>query len=252
MPGYFRAVAIVMSVGAIAGAGVLAMLPSAPIDPRDDSRPPLFAILEGANRPQVTCRQQLWVNSDRGCQTWTVPHRDVERILSEKTDAIGTSASAENSVAIERAPAEIANVPMPAQKSEIPPPVPPVVAERDQVIPQIAAQRDESPSNRAAEPEAAADARVSGGETVAEVRTRASSVPDDKAKVARRGTDVSRNIPVASRSADGTRRVIMIRPTSRQDVLYYSANRAKQPVDTPAQNVSAFNLIKGLGGILPH
>jgi hypothetical protein len=224
MPGYFRAAAIVMTAGAIAGAGVLAMLPSAPIDPRDDARPPLFAILEGADRPQVPCKQQLWVNSDRGCQTWTVPHRDVERALSEKTDAIGESAPTNNPGATEWAPAEITDVPMSAPKSESPP-VPAVVAERDQVMPQIKAQRDEPPSDRAAESVAAAEAQVVGGETVAEVRTRASSVPDDRAKVARRGADASRSIPIASRSADGTRRVIMIRPTSRQDVLYYSAIR---------------------------
>lgn len=233
MPGYFRAVAIVMSVGAITGAGVLAMLPSAPIDTRDDSRPPLFTILDGANRSQASCKQQLWVNSDRGCQTWTVPHRDVERILSEKTDAIGRSAPAKNPGAVEPAPAEIPNVPKPAPKSETPP-VPPVVAEGDQLMPQTAAQHHESPSDRAAERVATADARVMGGETVAEVRTRASLVPGDKAKIAHGGTDVPRNIPVASRSADGTRRVIMIRPTSRQDVLYYSARRERVAASSPA------------------
>jgi hypothetical protein len=227
MPGYFRAAAIVMSVGGIAGAGVLAMLPSAPIDPRDDSRPPLFAILEGTGRLQVPCKQQLWVNSDRGCQTWTVPRREVERILSEKTDAIGTSPVTENPGTGERA----ANVPMPTPKSENLPVPPPVVAERDQATLQVAAQRDESPSDRPAESVAVADAHV-GGETVAELRARASSAPDDKAKLAR--PDGRRNIPVASRAADGTRRVIMIRPTSRQDVLYYSARRERVAASSPA------------------
>lgn len=247
MPGYFRATAIVMTVGGIVGAGVLALLPSEPIDPRDDARPPLFLILEGADRPQVPCKQQLWVNSDRDCHTWTVPHRDVEKILSEKTDAIGTSAPTKNPGPIEQAPAEIADVPMPVPRSEIRP-VSPVVAERDHAMPQIAGQREKSPSDRATEPVAAADARVVGGETVAEVRTRASSVSDDKAKVPRRGTDPSRNIPIASRSADGTRRVIMIRPTSQQDLLYYSANSAKQPVENTAFNGSVFNLLKDVGG----
>jgi hypothetical protein len=220
MPGYFRATAIVMTVGAIVGASVLAMLPSAPMDPRDDSRPPLFTVLDGSGRPQVKCKQQLWVNSDRSCQTWTVPHPNVEKILSEKTDAIGTGAATENPGA--KAPAEIPDLLMPAPKSENQSVPPPVVAERDQVTPHITAQRDESPSDRAAET-VAIDARIVGGETVAEVRSRAWSVSDDKTKVARRSTDAARNIPVASRSADGTRRVIMIRPTSRQDVLYYSA-----------------------------
>jgi hypothetical protein len=221
MPGYFRATAIVMSVGAIAGAAVLALLPSAPIDPRDDSRPPLFTVLEGNGRPKLPCKQQLWVNSDRGCQTWTVPHPSVEKILLEKTDAIGTGGATEKPGV--SAPAEIPDLPTPAPKSETPP-MPPVVAERDQLMPNTS-QRDEFPSDRGAETVDATDGRIVGGETVAEVRSRASLVPDDKTKVTRRSTDAARNIPVASRSADGSRRVIMIRPTSRQDVLYYSARR---------------------------
>ena len=233
MPGYFRATAIVMTVGAISGAGVLAMLPSAPLDPRDDARPPLFTILEGTGRPQVPCKGQLWVNSDRGCQTWTVPHPEVERILSEKTDTIGTSASSENLAASERVPAEIADMPVPAPKSATLP-LPPVVAERDQVVLRIAAQHEESPPDRVAESATAADAHIVGGETVEEVRARASAVSGDKAKVARRSLDGPRNIPVASHSADGTRRVIMIRPTSRQDVLYYSARRERVAASSPA------------------
>jgi hypothetical protein len=248
MPGYFRATAIVMTVGAIAGAGVLAMLPSAPIDPRDDTRQPLFTILEGTGRPQVPCKHQLWVNSDRDCQTWTVPHPNVERILLEKTDAIGAGAATENPGA--RAPADIKDVPILTPKLETPP-VPPVLAERDRAIPHVAARRDEFPSNRTAEPVTAVDARVVGGETVAEIRTRA--LPsDDKAKVARRVTDAPRDIPVASRSADGTRRVIMIRPTSRQDVLYYSANSAMPPPDSTQVHGVVASFFNGLGGLVPH
>jgi hypothetical protein len=222
MPGYFRATAIVMTAGAIAGSVVLAILPPAPIDPRDDSRPPLFTILEGTGRPQVPCRQQLWVNSDRDCQTWTIPHPNVKGMLLEKTDAIETGVATENRGAL----AEIADMPMSAPKSETTP-APPVEAE-NQVMLQIAAQPHESASDRAAEPMAAAYAHSVGGETLAEVRARASRVRDDKSKIASRGPDGPRNIPVASRSADGTRRVIMIRPTSRQDVLYYSALRVPQ------------------------
>jgi hypothetical protein len=212
-----------MTVGAITGAGLLAMLPSAPVEPRDDSRPPLFTILEGNGGRQLPCKQQLWVNSDRACQTWTVPHSNVERILLEKTDAIGTAAAT--------APAEIADMPMPAPQSDTPP-VPPVVAAFGQVMRPIKAHHDESPRGRAAEPAAAAD--IISGETVAEVRTRAVPVLEDKAKVARRSTDAPRNIPVASHSADGTPRVIMIRPTSRQDVLYYSARRERVAASSPA------------------
>jgi hypothetical protein len=41
----------------------------------------------------------------------------------------------------------------------------------------------------------------------------------------RRFGDHLRDIPVSSYSADGTRRDIVIRPTSIQDVYYYSAPR---------------------------
>ena len=41
----------------------------------------------------------------------------------------------------------------------------------------------------------------------------------------RRFQDNLRDIPVSSYAADGTRRTIVIRPTSIQDVYYYSAPR---------------------------
>lgn len=79
MPGFFKAAAIVMSGGAIVGTGVLATLPN------ELQSPPLSAAGQIADLPPVPCDQQLWLNADRGCQTWTVPHRDVERVLSPET-----------------------------------------------------------------------------------------------------------------------------------------------------------------------
>jgi hypothetical protein len=79
MPGFFKAAAIVMSGGAIVGTGVLATIPGELQSPR------LSAAGQIAVLPPVPCDQQLWLNADRGCQTWTVPHRDVERVLSPET-----------------------------------------------------------------------------------------------------------------------------------------------------------------------
>jgi hypothetical protein len=245
MPGFLRATVIVMTGGAIVGAGIVAMLPPAPKDWSSDSFPSLFARLQVSDPPVAPCRQQFWPNSDRACQTWTVAHREVERILSEKTDTVGTSTPTQDAGTSER------NPPTVAPQSVIAPPAPPVV-ERDQVSPQIAAKRDEHPPERAVEAWGAIDTHLLDGETAVQVRARALRVADDKAKVARHGTDVLRGIPVASRTADGSPRVIMIRPTSRQDALYYSANSATAPLDNTQVYGVVANFFNGLGGFVPH
>jgi hypothetical protein len=56
------------------------------------------------------------------------------------------------------------------------------------------------------------------------VRT-AKKTPNEALNAVRRFGDHLRDIPVSSYSADGTRREIVIRPTSIQDVYYYSAPR---------------------------
>lgn len=81
MPGFFKAAAIVMSGGAIVGTGVLATLPGGL-----PSRP-LSAAGQIADLAPVPCEQQLWLNADRTCQTWTAPHRDVQRVLLPGTTA---------------------------------------------------------------------------------------------------------------------------------------------------------------------
>ena len=57
-------------------------------------------------------------------------------------------------------------------------------------------------------------------------RDRAAKRPASEALSAvRRFGDNLRDIPVSAYGADGTRRTIVIRPTSIQDVYYYSAPR---------------------------
>jgi hypothetical protein len=48
---------------------------------------------------------------------------------------------------------------------------------------------------------------------------------DEALNAVRKFQDNLRDIPVSSYAGDGTRRMIMIRPTSIQDVYYYSAPR---------------------------
>lgn len=79
MPGFIKAAAIVVSGGVIAG-GALTTLPG---NLRHSS--PLLAAGDIGNLPSVPCEQQLWLNADRVCQTWTIPHRDVRRVLSPES-----------------------------------------------------------------------------------------------------------------------------------------------------------------------
>jgi hypothetical protein len=97
-------------------------------------------------------------------------------------------------------------------RSEVAPPrpavpaQPPVAAERHIAKPAVAAQPRPAPK------------KTTQGDRVAK--------PTNEAlNAVRRFQDNLRDIPVSSYAADGTRRTIVIRPTSIQDVYYYSAPR---------------------------
>jgi hypothetical protein len=93
MPGFLYAATIVMSGGAIVGAGVLMMLPESS---------------KVADLPVLSCQQQYWLNADRSCETWTVPHPDVEQFLSSAhVDTVENTAATENMTVAERTPAKI-------------------------------------------------------------------------------------------------------------------------------------------------
>ena len=74
MPGFLKAAALVISSGAIVGTGAFEMLP-------EHALAPLLAIAPIPDFARVPCKQQLWLNADRVCQSWTVPHREVRRVL---------------------------------------------------------------------------------------------------------------------------------------------------------------------------
>jgi hypothetical protein len=98
MPGFFKAAAIIMSGGATIGTGVLMVLP-------EDSRV--------ADLPVLSCQQQFWLNADRTCQTWTVPHRDVERLLWAKADAVENIATTQYMTTAVPTPAKAVDVARP-------------------------------------------------------------------------------------------------------------------------------------------
>jgi hypothetical protein len=111
-------------------------------------------------------------------------------------------------------------------------PLPPVVGER-----RIPKQRREVMAPRRETPPAAEGRRVPKPAAEAQPRAAApkKAAPEDRAakqrptnealNAVRRFQDNLRDIPVSAYAADGTRRTIVIRPTSIQDVYYYSAPR---------------------------
>ena len=110
-------------------------------------------------------------------------------------------------------------------------PPPPVAEERH--IPkqrrEVAAPRRETPAaegRRAAKPAAEAQPRAAAPKKAAPEDRAAKQRPTNEAlNAVRRFQDNLRDIPVSAYAADGTRRTIVIRPTSIQDVYYYSAPR---------------------------
>jgi hypothetical protein len=111
-------------------------------------------------------------------------------------------------------------------------PPPPVAEERH--IPkqrrEVAAPRRETPpvaeGRRAAKPAAEAQPRAAGPKKPASEDRAAKQRPVTEAlNAVRRFQDNLHDIPVSAYAADGTRRTIVIRPTSIQDVYYYSAPR---------------------------
>jgi hypothetical protein len=118
-----------------------------------------------------------------------------------------------------------------APPQEVSPP-PPVAEERH--IPkqprEVAAPRRETPpvaeGRRAAKPAAEAQPRAAAPKKPASEDRAAKQRPVTKAlNAVRRFQDNLHDIPVSAYAADGTRRTIVIRPTSIQDVYYYSAPR---------------------------
>jgi len=207
MPGFLRAATIVLGSSAVLGASVLAALPSAP-------EGGLFARwgaigVPVADLPRASCKQQLWPNTDRICQSWTIAQPDTARYLSAKLEA-----------------------PTPAA----------VVAAADTIAEHVtlAPSADLNKSDRAPpnvmDSSTPVDERIIAGETVEDAQMRAlrsaqekireEKVQEDKAKVAAtRSREGQNGIAVTARAGDGRARVIIIRPTSRQDHLYYSVHR---------------------------
>ena len=111
-------------------------------------------------------------------------------------------------------------------------PSPPVVGERHIPKPrrEVMAPRRETPpaaeGRRVPKPAAEAQPRAAAPKKATPEERAAKQRPTNEAlNAVRRFQDDLRDIPVSAYAADGTRRTIVIRPTSIQDVYYYSAPR---------------------------
>jgi hypothetical protein len=191
MPGFLRAATIVLTSSAVVCVGVLTVLPSVPDGPW--SAGARAAGVPVAELPRASCKQQLWPNTDRVCQSWTVANKDVAELLSASTapsspaqtnllSAAAVSESSTSAEPVDGLPRDSADTSAPVE------PVPQVVA-----------------TTAAAAPRAARD--------------------EKSALAGLRGPDAHHEIAVTAQSGDGSRRVIMIHPTSSQDQFYYSAHR---------------------------
>ena len=232
MPGFLKAATTVLVSGAITGAGVLLLLPAAPEGSLHVQS--MFPSVRVSDLPAVACRQQLWLNTDRTCQSWTTPKPEVQRLLAAKVAQKAVSA---DSVAIvARTPIAVA-VAMPVPKPVTASPSPaPTAAESDDPPRQIEIETTASAERQPAH--SSGDKRLFAGETVEEVQARVTQLKEgDRSKTARvaRGASMRSEIPVTALSADGRRRVIVIRPTSHQDEMYYSARRELAAVNVGLQ-----------------
>jgi hypothetical protein len=113
-------------------------------------------------------------------------------------------------------------------------PAPPAVAEKRRAAkanvetqPHVGAAKAAAREDRGAKPanEAVETQPRAGGAKTAARENRGAKPANEALNAVRRFQDNLRDIPVSSYAADGTRRTIVIRPTSIQDVYYYSAPR---------------------------
>jgi hypothetical protein len=223
--------ASLIAFGSVIGVGALALFLPATERPR-------VAGTEIPDPPASFCERQAWLNLDRNC----LSRRDLPWVAGEGTArplTVEAPPAAEDAPEqpvterhrIARAPEEEPASDMTAPGRGLPVP-PPAAAEQ-----RIAKPAIEPPVAPPAPKKAAAERHVAKPAIESQV------VPAPPKKIARSGRAARRStnealktvrrfggetlhdIPVSAYAADGTRRSIVIRPTSVQDVYYYSVPR---------------------------
>ena len=244
-----RFVACASLVAVASLVGVLALFP-------DALEEFLVANTEISDPPAAACQQQDWWQLDRNCLSrrgmpWAAaspdsnavavpsvaegtPEQPLTENRSAATAPVETPQQNEATappVAQERQPpTQRSEVAAPQQETPAPPPVAverhtakqrsAVVAPQPETPPPAAVGRRAAKPAAEAQPRAAAAKKAAPGDRAAKQRS-----TNEALNAVRRFQDNLRDIPVSAYAADGTRRTIVIRPTSIQDVYYYSAPR---------------------------
>jgi hypothetical protein len=201
MSSFSRAVASVFAAGMIGGASMLMMVPAG-ID--------LGVAAIYPDPPSVPCKRQTWANSDRSCQRWTVPQ--------------GELALAAERLPLRQEPEHqrvaIADLPLAAPADLVPP------APRKTYAPAPAEARTPPQPQQAAPVKYLAETAVDVDTPV--VAAAPAPVMDERATapVTRAKTETpraTRHVALASIAIVSKGRPVVIRPTSQQDVYYYTA-----------------------------
>jgi hypothetical protein len=233
----FTAAASLIAFGGIIAVGGLALIPSV-------AQRVLVAGGEMSRPPAIPCEGQTSLSFDRDCSSVT-PQRDLPRIAAYGSPSAVTG---EVPTTAEKAPERpsteparpAAAPPEPArQAAAAAPPEPPRPAAAPQQPPRqaaITAPERVTPvppptaeERRVAKPMVKAQARPPAAKKVASRDQAAKRATSEALRTVRRFGDRDRDtlqdIPVSSYAADGQQRTIVIRPTSVQDVYYYSVRR---------------------------
>jgi hypothetical protein len=182
------------------------------------------APVESAQRSEVAAPQQETPAPPPVAEEQRIPTQQSEVIAPQQETPAPPPVAEER-----RVPTQRTEVAAPQQETPAPPPV---AAERH-----VAKQRREATAPQPETPPVAAGRRAAkpAAESQPRVAAPKKPTPEDRAakqrpanealNAVRRFQDNLRDIPVSAYAADGTRRTIVIRPTSIQDVYYYSAPR---------------------------
>jgi hypothetical protein len=215
------------------GIGVLALLTYA-------VERPFVAMAEISDPPATPCKQQTWLHFDRNClprrnMPWIAGPGASDAVTVEIASAAGNApelplTESQHTAAMPQELAHQGPVPQEPMPQE---PMP------QESVPQASAQRSDitapvhaTPARLPAAEERPiaklaieAQPRLPALKKVAR-RDRTAKRPTNEAlNAVRKFGDTLHDIPVSAYAADGTRRRIVIRPTSIQDVYYYSAPR---------------------------
>lgn len=254
MASLMRQVTKVFSIGMVGGTVVLMTLPLT-----FDAHRPEATYKPIADLPAMPCKKQYWPNTDRQCQTWTASKRetaktpqklDNAKLETTKLEGAKLELKTEPKAAIVEAKTEST----PDIKTEIKPDVAKLApdrapsanaAERTALVPQVTPSVPLRPTfdrDATTVPQAVAQltdsslfdpAPYSAPQTIGDAQnapfvmtlnaTRPAATSPRKSDP--RTARTNDGIPVTSYAANGSRRTIIVRPTSQQDIYYYEQRR---------------------------